>query len=274
MLYSDGSRKTTHSILLYCCIGALVGFNSAGLNFLAQIGQINGAGISGMFDIAMGKMLIGTQLGDVTFYRLLGFAVAFLSSCYFLVAIQNLSKAPGLGFFRRIFTLNSLGLIVLVLSFRLIGHVSVLSLIAQFALAIHVLVFAFWIGALYPLYLLAKVPDTTLVQQKLALFGQHGVLLTASLLVAGGLMLWELFHSWAEFVSSAYGLSILFKLLLVVVILAIAAFNKLRFVPGLTSGEGARRFRRSVVIEGGVAVLILMLTAYLSTVIGPAGMDH
>lgn len=274
VMYSDGSRKTTSSILIYCGLGAFLGFQGAGISFLAQVGQVNSNGLAGMFDLSMSKMLLDTQLGDVTLYRLLGFGVAFIASVYCFFKIQTLREAPRPIFYRRLFSANSVALMGLALSFRLIGHVSVLSTAAQFAIAVHVLAFGFWIGSLFPLYLLAGVTDTAFVQQRLKRFGDHAILLLVLLAGAGGLLLWELFQSWADLVDTAYGQSVLIKLLLVLLIMAIAALNKLRLVPGLSVENGVLNFRRSIQAEAAVALLILMVTAYFSTVIGPMQMEH
>ncbi|MFK7862817.1 MAG: copper resistance D family protein [Pseudohongiellaceae bacterium] len=272
--YSDGSRQTTTRILIYSGVGAFVGFQGSIVSFLAQIGQINGAGFSGMFDLAMSQMLIDTQLGDATLYRLLGFGAAFLVNLWAVWALQKVSVSPSKLFYRRLFTLNCFALMSLSLSFRLIGHVSVLSTLAQLAIAVHVVAFGFWIGILYPLTVLINVPKVEFVQAKLRLFGQHAIFLVALLISAGGLLVLELFQSWEELFGSAYGLSVLAKIALVIGILAIAAINKLKLVPNLTGERGVAAFRRSLRVEAVFAVLILSVTAYFSTVIGPMSMDH
>ena len=274
VLYSDGSRKTTNTILIYCGVGAFLGFQGAGLSFLSQVGQINDNGLTGMFDLPMSQMLLDTQLGDVTLYRLLGFGLAFLVSIIVFHQIQRLKAPPRPIFYRRLFTLYCFALMGLALSFRLIGHVSVLSTIAQLAIAVHVLAFGYWIGILFPLYVLAGVPDTNSVQLKLKRFGRHVILLLLLLGAAGGLLIWQLLDSWTELFDTAYGISIAVKLLLVIVIMIIAAYNKWRLVPELNRKHGVQEFRRSVTIEGVVALAILLVTAYLSTVIGPMQMDH
>lgn len=274
VLYSDGSRKTTNAILIYCGFGAFLGFQGAGLSFLSQVGQINDKGLTGMFDLSMAQMLMDTQLGDVVLYRLLGFGLAFMVSMFAFHAIGRLTQPPKPIFYRRLFTLYSFTLMGLALSFRLMGHVSVLSEISQLTIAVHVLAFGYWIGILFPLYVLAGVPDTNFVQRKLERFGRHAILLLLLLIAAGGLLLWELLDSWGELFDTAYGQSIVVKLLLVLLIMAIAAFNKLRLVPRLNSAAGAQKFQRSVVMEGAVAFSILLVTAYFSTVIGPMEMSH
>jgi putative copper resistance protein D len=272
VLYSDNRRQTVVPVLFYCLFGALLGFQGAALNFPVQIGMINNDGLAGMLDWSMGKLLLDTQLGDVTLYRLLGFTVAIAASIFFLIKTNRLEQAPASMFFRPLFTINTLVLMGLALSFPLAGHVSVLGDWAQFFLALHVLAFAFWIGLLWPFMALSKTPDGALLQTKLQAFGQHAISILAVLGIAGGLMLWQLFSSLSEFYNSAYGLTMAFKLLIVLFIVAIAAYNKLRLVPAVMERGGAARFRQSVAIELTVALLILVLTSYLSTLVGP--MEH
>lgn len=269
VLYSDNRRQTVVPVLFYCLFGALLGFQGAALNFPVQIGMINNSGLAGMMDWSMGKTLLDTQLGDVTLYRLLGFAAAVAVSAYFLTKTNRLTAAPGRMYFRPMFTLNALVLMALALSFPIAGHVSVLSDWLRFFLALHVLAFAFWIGLLWPFRVLANTTDLPLMQEKLRLFGQHAIGVLGILVSAGGLMLWQLFSSLNEFYVSAYGLTMTFKLLIFISILSIASYNKLRLVPRLLELGAAERFRQSVTVELGVAVIILVLTSYLSTLVGP-----
>ena len=57
---------------------------------------------------------------------------------------------------------------------------------------------------------------------------------------------------------------------LVVVLLGIAAVNKFIIVPRLLLQTDTAQFQRSVSVEIAVAVILLLLTAYLSTALGPA----
>ena len=85
-------------------------------------------------------------------------------------------------------------------------------------------------------------------------------------------MLFNLIHSPAELFGTAYGRAMALKLVLVAGLLGIAALNKFVLVPKLMEEGESSRFRRSVRIEIVVALLLLILTAYLSTVVGP--MEH
>ena len=56
------------------------------------------------------------------------------------------------------------------------------------------------------------------------------------------------------------------------VIFVIAALNKLKLTPGLHNEGGVLALRNSIRIESVVALFILIVTSYFSTIVGPV--DH
>lgn len=269
VLYGDGRRSSVSRILVYQLIGGLIGFQAVLGNFLIQVGQINSRGISGAFDWTMAQILLDTPLGDLSLYRLVGFVLLIASSILLLRQVGQYSSAPGLNFYRRILLFNGFSFVLLALSFRYGGHVSVLSLPVQFLLAIHFIGFALWIGSLYPLSVLCRGSDIEQLQIVLRQFGDHAVYFVSALLFAGVLLVINLVHSPVELINTYYGRALLLKIFCVSVLLGIAALNKIRLVPALLQVNGVQAFRRSLSIEVGVATLLLLVTAYLSTVVGP-----
>ena len=83
-------------------------------------------------------------------------------------------------------------------------------------------------------------------------------------------MLYELFESPMALINSDYGSALLLKLTLVLVILGVAAMNKLMLVPVLISSGSIVKLQRSIRYELAIAVAILVATSYLSTIVGPA----
>ena len=272
LLYGDGKRQTVNSILFYQLIGALLGFHATLVYFLVQVGQINDSGLRGAFDWTMAQILLDTPVADFSLYRVVGFAMLIAASVLLLRQAGQYSSAPGLNFYRRILLFNGFGFMLLLLSFRYGGHVSVLSLPVQFLLVIHFTGFAIWIGSLFPLAVLSRTDDKEHLQLVLRKFGDHAVFFVGGLLIAGVLLVLNLIHAPSELVTTAYGNALSAKLALVLVLLGIAAINKLRLVPALMAKEGILAFRKSLRIEIVVASLLLVLTAYLSTVVGP--MSH
>ena len=152
---------------------------------------------------------------------------------------------------------------------------------AQIAIGLHVLCMATWIGSLYPLLVMTGISSSTgdsmSLQFMMKRFGDLAVAVVLVLVLSGVLMLWQLIGSPSEIFSSAYGLSMLAKLMLVLGLLCIAGINKLVLVPkllgqdGALNQEGVGSLKVSIRSEILVATLILVLTTYLSTIVGPAG---
>ena len=271
-MYGDGRRFTVQRVLVYQLLGALLGLQAVIVSFLAQVGMINDDGFGGALDWTMAEILLDTPLGDLSLFRVLGFALLIASGAFFYFRTSQLKQAPGRFFYLNLLRVNALGFMLLLWAFRYGGHVSVLASPIQLALAVHFTVFALWIGALYPLLLIATNANMTELQLTLKRFGNHAIAIVAALLVAGVILLLNLIHSPAELINTPYGRALAFKLLLVTALLAIAALNKFKLVPQLLALGHSENFRRSVKFEIVVAGVLLLLTAYLSTVVGP--MSH
>lgn len=268
-LYNDGSKQTVHKLMVYQLIGGLIGFHAVLINFFVQVGLANGSGLGGAFDMFMAEILLDTPLGDLSLVRLAGFSLIIANSVFFLWRLSQLREAPPLRFYRRAFTLIGLGFILLLISFRFGGHVSVLSPVLQLALALHFTIFAVWIGALYPLFVLSSSSDIAGLQITLRRFGDHAIKFVSALLIAGVLLTINLIHSPAELYETSYGRALSLKILLVLAILGIAAINNRKLVPALLQTSGVQKFKNSLRLEIVIASALLLATAWLSTIVGP-----
>ena len=268
--YNDGKRATLRRVLGLHLAGALLGLQAVAAAFLAQVGTASGSGLSGAFDRDMAGLLLSTQLGDLSLFRAVGFAIWIGSGLFFYQTMVQETRAPRRLFYQRLFAVNAFGFVFLLLSFRFGGHVSVQSLSVQFALAVHFTMFALWIGALYPLLTISRTEQVAELKVSLERFSKHAVVVVSLLLLSGLTMMLSLIHSMAELFTTAYGVALTLKILLVIGLLGIAAVNKLIIVPRLLLQADAAHFQRSVRVEIAVAVILLLLTAYLSTALGPA----
>ena len=251
-------------------VGALLGLQAVAAAFLAQVGTASGSGLSGAFDRDMAGLLLSTQLGDLSLFRAVGFAIWIGSGLFFYQTMLQQTRAPRRLFYQRLFAVNAFGFIFLLLSFRFGGHVSVQSLPVQFALAVHFTMFALWIGALCPLLTISRTEQFAELKVSLERFSKHAVVIVSLLLLSGLALMLSLIHSAAELFTTAYGIALTLKILLVIGLVAIAAVNKYIIVPGLLLQTDTAQFQRSVRLEIVVALLLLLLTAYLSTALGPA----
>ncbi len=267
--FSDGSRQLLEKNFAYILGGSFLGFQGVLLNYLVQVGLVNDRGIGGMFDWSMISLLMGTQHGEMTLFRLSAFVIALLASLYYLKKLSNITRPPSEKFYINVFRVFTPALFLLAYSFRIGGHVSVLSLFSQIAIFLHFLAFSFWIGSLYPLWSLSFSKDLQTVKNCLERFGRLAMWVVGGLVVAGLILLLEFFSAPTQLLQSAYGIAILIKLMLALCILGIAAINRYRLVPLIIADGNAKRIAKSIRIEGLIALLIMMLTAYFSTIIGP-----
>jgi copper resistance protein D len=158
-------------------------------------------------------------------------------------------------------------------SFAWVGHVhAASSWWTMLSLGIHLLAVAFWVGALWPLWLLARGDGAQRAAGPAARFGTAAVGAVSLLLLAGISLLAALLGSASELWRSDYGRIACGKLALVACLLALAAFNKLRLTPRLTAGEyaAARALRRSIAAEMALAGAVFLATAALTLLSGPA----
>lgn len=268
--FSDGSRRLLQHNLLYMFCGSLIGFQAVGIGFLLQVGQLNDAGIGGMFDWDMMSLLLDTSVGDVTFLRLGAFVWGALATLFYLRRVRFATRAFPQPFYRRLVTTYGVAVVLIMGSFQRSGHASVLPFTGQLAVALHVGVAALWIGSLYPLLQLSYSPDQASLRAGMRRFGNAAIGGLLVLVLAGGLLVWQLLGSLSEFITTAYGRALLLKFGSVAVLIGIAGINKLVLVPRLEQASGAGALGRSIRYEMLAASLVLALTAYLSTVVGPA----
>ncbi|MDP2141844.1 MAG: CopD family protein [Gammaproteobacteria bacterium] len=246
-------------------LASAVGIVAVTLFYVLQVGVINQMGIAGMFDIAMISLLAQSSVGYGVGLKLAGFVVAGVA----LLLCRSTLLQPTR---KRLPLLLQCGWLVatgcFATSFAILGHIAELSLLPRLAVAGHVIVIGLWIGALYPLYVLAGTEIPERVQPLLQLFGRAGWVIIAALLVTGVYLVVQVLGSVDELFTTAYGLQLLLKLLLVLSLLCLAALNKFRLVPTMHNA-GKDSLRRSIMAEMVLAVFILLLTASMTTVTGP-----
>jgi len=99
--------------------------------------------------------------------------------------------------------------------------------------------------------------------------GSTLVAFVAILVICGVLMVLILVQPLSALITSPYGWLLLIKLSLVSLLLGIAAINKFYLVPRLTLSGYQSRLRATIGLEMIAGLAILIVTGYLSTVIGP-----
>ena len=267
-LYNNGKRQFFEKVISYIMLGAFLGFLGTLVNYFVQVGLINARGLTGMFDWDMASLLLETQLGEVTYMRLTGFILAFISS---LIFFRKAVRLPQQSFYRLLLGVHGIAFLFVAFSFTKAGHVSVLTGIARTAVVFHLYAFSAWIGSLFPLLLLTSSTELNLLKKLMQQFGDNALGIVIILAGMGALMLLELLDNPAELYTTPYGWVFLLKLFLVLVTLSVAAINKLVLVPAIVNNASALRLRRSIRVEMVAITLVLIATSYLSTIVGPAG---
>jgi putative copper export protein len=167
---------------------------------------------------------------------------------------------------------SALGVVVLSAAFTFVGHTAnapqrwLLSLM----LLMHLLLVAFWFGALGPLYLISARESPPVAARIVQQFSARAVWLAPGVLIAGLVMAVVLLPGLAA-LRTAYGQLLIVKALGFSALMVLAALNKWRWGPILARGsaEASRAFRRSVAGEYGLITAILCITAVLTMFYSP-----
>lgn len=249
----DASRDVRQLARKIAVIAALIGMAVLALRFGVRAARISGMGLTGAVDPMMLGFVWDSPLGTAAVARIFGEVLVIL------VLIG--------GVFGQIAGLT--GALCIAASFTFVGHSLgdprwLLSLL----LVLHLMAAGFWVGSLIPLWHAAKTTGGAALLHR---FGQIAIYTVALLALAGVIFAWLMAGSLTALISTAYGWTLLSKLGVVTGLLGLAALNKWRLVPALASGAptAARHLRRSIGIEAGAVLIILIVTATLTSVTTP-----
>jgi putative copper resistance protein D len=154
------------------------------------------------------------------------------------------------------------------------GHGPAVARIHMVADMVHLVCAVAWIGGLFCLgYVLHAVVagHATIEAARLALrrFSTMGYWAVALIVISGCINAFVMVPRPASLISSDYGRALLLKLALVGVMVAIALVNRLALAPPIMASadrKGVRTLWRSVLVEQGVAILVLAAVARLGTI--------
>ena len=153
--------------------------------FFASTGAMVEEGIQGALEPDMLGIIWDSSIGDGTLLRGLGLVLAIFAITSHIkfksVALSNNIKQSLLG----------LSLLLLSYTFSLFGHVSELEVFEKVLLMLHVLVMAWWFGALFPLKQACHEQDYEQLYSLMDKFGRQASIAVSLLLIAG---LWLAFQ--------------------------------------------------------------------------------
>ena len=241
-------KHTQPLIIIFSVLGLIATI----FGFLFRGASLTGD-MSGMIDPEMLRLLWNTPVGTVFILRIFGLSLLFVGLFLGRVGVW----------------ISIIGGIFALLSFAQIGHISGNKfLLAEFALLLHLLAIAFWIGILIPLKRLVSSSSTYILAAKIGhRFGIIASMTVPILIAMGGYMSYELVGSIAALTGTTYGQVLIIKVALVGSLLGLAAANKIRFIPSLSAGDpnAAKHLSRSIIFEWVIISAVLCLTAVLTT---------
>jgi len=265
---TPSAKSLFNRIRRYCLLGTGIALLGSGVHFLLSVGALAEMGLAGMWDPLMLEIMWQSGGGDSFALRALGFSLIFLVC---LVARPAFSTTSGPSLVKwSLIVVYLLAVLLLLRSFSVVGHTSELPLSSQIMLQLHVLIAAWWMGALWPLWVACYELDRAALYSLMHRFGLYA-LVVLLLILCGGVLAYELIDSVQLLVQSGYGQMLLLKLLLVVTILLLASWHKFSVVPALNTRDGAHRvLARSISTEIWLGFAILAVTAALTSLMGPA----
>lgn len=260
------SNLCTGVIAAALCLGIIAAIT----DFFLQVGNFSESGLVGMFDGMMIGLLWDSPVGNAMALKVTAMLIALV--VLLLSACSRPHQSPR---GKRLFTVLVLAASSLMLgyAFSLTGHSADLSLPANLAISLHTIAALWWVGSLYPLWRATDRLDALSLQAVMHRFGQIATVFVALLAIAGGVLVYLLIGTPQEMVTSGYGLMLTTKLCAVAVILLLAARHKWSLVPHLANPAKVTALRHSIAWEGLVAAVILIITAILSTAMGPVSLS-
>ncbi|MCX7543870.1 copper resistance D family protein [Marinicella gelatinilytica] len=235
--------------------------------FFIQVAVFAENGLSGAFDQFYIELIWHSGVGEMTVWR----ASAVIMSLLSLVLIYRHVNNPNQRLLVLSMIIYTLNLFVIGLSFTASGHVSELSSLAHFAIGLHVLMAFGWLGSLWPLIIICRTFKPQAVAHVMHRFGQIALIMVALLIAAGGYLAFNLIVDFNALANTNYGQLFSLKLILVFHILLLATFHKFILVPGLLKARKSKQsLAGSIKAELNIGLAILIVTAVLTTFVGPA----
>ncbi len=265
---TKGQLSLVTSIRWFVLLGACIGLFAVGINFFAQVGSFAESGWEGMVDNTYIAMLWDSSIGQSVGLRAgaFGLALVLIVLAWFRPIDERFPRSLTTAFF-------VVAALLLAASFNLIGHSTELPVLIRLLLSVHVLIALLWMGSLFPLWKACRTMDVSSLQALMHRFGVIASGLVGLLILCGGVVAYHLLGSVMELVTTPYGLMLLVKVAFVALILGFAAWHRFRLVPELVAENGVARLQRSIVWEGVVGLVILVVTVLLTTVVGPESMN-
>ena len=219
--------------------------------FFSIAGNLGGD-IESLFDLSLIKLSFETLQAKSTSLLFVGFILLYFSTL-------NKKYLPK--------TINVLGVIILLVSFIIIGHSFSSGIFSQLLIIIHVFCISYWVGSFLPLRHMCTINNYKHLYTIAHNFGVYAVVYISLLIVTGLIFSYILLGGIIPLITSAYGNVLLIKILFVSVILLAGAINKFKIVPLLKMSQvnGQNKLKKSIEIEITLTFFVLFFTSLLTT---------
>ncbi len=209
---------------------------------------------SGVLDPSLQRIAFASSVGVTLAVRLSGI----------VLILAGLSRATTVGA-----ALGLAGALLIAASFALMGHTAVnpWRVLLAPALMSHVLIAAFWFGAIPALYLVMLREESGLAARSVEAFSSIAIWLVPALAIAGALMALVLVRHLTAF-QQPYGWLLLAKIMGFALLMVFAAANRLRLGPAVALGA-TRSFKRSLAAEYLLMAGVLVATATMTSLYSP-----
>jgi putative copper resistance protein D len=248
-----GSRDAVRRLGRAAALAAIV---SVAAHYVLEAARMAGE-LSGMWDPALQAMVWHSPSRAALICRLLGLLLIALG----LRVASPRSTIAAVG-----------GAVLATGAFTLTGHTSVNVHRGTLAtlLMFHLLIVAFWFGALWPLYLASLRETPARASDIIERFTAVATWLVPVILLAGIVMAVLLLPNMSA-LGQPYGELLFAKIAGFAVLMGLAAANKWRLVPALVIAplQSGRWFRRSVAAEYVLIAAVLAITAVMTSFFSP-----
>jgi len=216
--------------------------------------------MNGVLDPAMQKMALESRAGAAFAARMVGLALVAIGLRRYAAGSANAAGST---------VAALLGTLLTIISFTLQGHTTTTPHRAAAAalVLLHLLVVAFWLGALWPLYMAAKKEPPAIAARVIDRFSSTAAWLVPLILLAGIGLASILLPSLDTF-RQAYGQLLLAKMAGFAVLMAMASLNKWSFGPACAAGNTAA-FERTLIVEFILISVVLTATAIMTMFYSP-----
>lgn len=250
-LASTGPRLRTYGIC-----AALLGILLVTAHYVLEAGRMSGE-LAGVLDPSLQALVMHSPASVAFTWRLAGLML--------IVVGLRISGAPGAA-------IGMLGAMLALAAFAQVGHTAADPdrSVASLLLLAHLLVVAFWFGALVPLYVITGHEALSTAARVADRFSALAVWLIPVLFVAGLILAALLLGSVAR-LATPYGQLLLAKIAGFAVLIVLASINRWHLLPGLKRGSPGAcvAFQRSVLAEILLVTAVLCITAVLTTFYSP-----